>query len=192
MKKEKYEIAIVLLSVLVMACSSDKNLFKEYELNQNQIRITKFIEIGPLKPFLAKDSADLLCKEYEITRSNKLAELNHSKEERIKAKNKALESLASSSNKQMVKIIENRLKFIESEIEYTNQLINTYKNHSERTFLNNFKIRIDSYKQNPDSILGYTQQVTFIGKEGLLPKREFTKTYFLSSTKQNILGRVQQ
>lgn len=180
------------IALLLTACiNNSEKVIRNFELENNQIKISKFIEIEPTKPFLAKDSANILRKEYKIALNNKLAELKQTKDSRVRAKTEAQESLASTTNKQMVKIIENRLQFIESEIAYTNTLIETYKNQPEQTFLINIQQKIDFYTSIKDSILGCTQQVTFIGKEGLLPEQKFERTFFFDFQQNKIIADIQ-
>lgn len=170
------------LTLLLLACTNknEKNI-RSFELHRNQIRITQFVEIESTKPFLAKDSIVTLKQHYKTALRQKMTELSQVKHDRLAIKQEAKKTLEATSNKQMQKIINKRIEIIESEINHINKLIETYSKHPEQTFFKNIEQQIIYYNSEPNAILGYTQKVVFMGKEGLLPEQEFEKTYFLNA-----------
>ena len=70
------------------------------------------------------------------------------------------------------------------------QIIAAYNNSPETTSLNSIICQTNKYQQMGDSVIGYVQQCTFVGRQGSLPEETFSRKYLLSTDRQIIIGEI--
>jgi hypothetical protein len=96
--------------------------------------------------------------------------------------------LDSIENPLMVAAVENRIKLMKEDQARIETIISIYQNKPEVTNLSQITERINYLRQFPDSLLGYTIQVSFRGKQGALPKEIYKRNYLFTVEKDSILG----
>jgi len=187
--KNSGRILVMLSFVLPFACTNKTNdTISEFEKTQHQVEVKKVIALSEFNPFYGKDSVTILQTLYDTTLNIKLRQLDEYSKNRSRTRNDILKEIPQMDNPKMIKIFEQKAKIIGEELEQTERIKNVYINTPEHTQLNEIIRLMDFYQSINDSLLGYTIKVNFIGKEGLLPKKEFQRNYFFNTKKTKIIS----
>ncbi len=178
--------AILLIASLVAACSAKTDTdIADYELAHHQISISRIKSISTKVPFHASDSIAICEKKLQEEKARLVA----TQRQYIDTLDFQIDKVKNNihNNPQIEKAMNNILNSMQYKRTIAIQIVDAYENSPENTSLRIFINQIDKYKNITDSLLGYTQKVTFIGRQGLLPKETFTKEYFLSSDGKTII-----
>ena len=183
-------IIIVFLFFWVGCNPSINSLIKSWEGKNNKISIKKISKTYPVKPYLASDSLIILKELYHtetISIEENLVRQVDTLTWQIK---KAEADILATNNPLMKKALKNGLESLKYNHRRIQQIKTIYLEHPELTRLQSYLCKITEYSRFPDSILGYSVEVEFLGRQGLLPKQIFTKTYLLNTNQNNILGEI--
>jgi hypothetical protein len=191
MKKWFYFLSFYSIMLLSGCHSGEQKLIFEYEQNVNQILVTKIISEGEFIPFHAHDSILILEREYDSVYRVKVKSLQEQLERISQKLNKIEMDLETVENPLMVAAIESRMKPMKYEQNSIKIVISIYQNTSEKTQLVEITKRIDYLKMSPDSLLGYTLKISFLGNQGALPKEICQRNYLFNVNNSKIVGLIQ-
>lgn len=175
--------------VLLIGCNSKENrIIENYELLENHIKVIQIDSLGSFVPIHAGDSIKLLELRYNFILAEKLESLNYQLEMATTKIQNIENELDSIENPLMVAAVENRIKLMKEDQARIETIISIYQNKPEATNLKLIKERMNHLRQFSDSLLGYTLQVSFWGKQGALPKEIYKRNYLFTVEKDSILG----
>ena len=179
-----------LFAIIAAACAKMPDGIVQYEQTRHQIKIVKILNISDLDAFTAADSL-AICK----TKLQKCkAELIDIQQHFIDSVSVAIADAQSKADNErdgaMKKAIAFGIMSMENKKATAEQIIAAYNNSPGTTSLNTIICKADKYQQMGDSIIGYVQQCTFIGRQGSLPEESFSRKYLLSPDRQIIIGEI--
>lgn len=174
---------------LFVACTDPvSDNIADYEFTRHKIKISNIENIGTSTPLTAYDSLDI-CQKMFYERKKHLIDIQNqfidTLDIQIASANAKIEK---ENNPTMMKALNHALASLNYKRKIAQQVVDSYKNAPENTSLNIYLSLIDKYEALGDTILAYTMQCSFTGKQGLLPEETFTRTYLLSQDKRTIIG----
>jgi len=176
------------LLILASACTRIPDSIVHYEQAQHQIKVIKILNISNLEPFTAADS---------LTICNNL--LQKQRLQLIDIQQKYIDSISIAitdaqlkadnvHDGTMKKAYALAIRSMENKRERAMLIISAYNNSPESTSLNLIICHANKYQQMGDSIIGFTQHCSFVGRQGALPKEKFQRKYLLSIDKQTVIS----
>lgn len=178
---------ILFIASLVVACSTKTDIdIAGYELEHHQISISRIKGISAKVPFYASDSI-AIC---EKLLTEEKARLIATQKQYIDTLDIQIDKIKNdtSVNPQLAKAMSNILNSMQYKRKIAQQVVDAYENSPQSTSLQLFTNKIDYYRNLTDTLLGYTQQAVFSGRQGMLPKETFVRNYFLTADGITIVG----
>lgn len=184
------KILILFLFVLAAACARKPDSIVQYEQARHQINVVRILDISSLESFTAADSFAICQSQLQAQK----AQLIGIQQQFIDSVSVAIADAQSKADNErdgaMKKAITLGIRSMENKRERASQIIDAYNNAPEGTSLNVIICKAEQYKQMGDSIIGFVQRCTFIGRQGSLPEETFSRKYLLSADGQTIIGEI--
>ena len=184
------KILILFLFALATACTKMPDSIVQYEQTRHKIEVVKFLNISDLEPFTAADSLAFCQTELQKRKAELIGIQQHFIDSVSIAIADAQRKADSEHDSAMKKAIALGIRSMENKKATAEQIIAAYNNSPETTSLNAIICKTKQYKQMGDSVIGYVQQCTFVGRQGSLPEETFSRKYLLSADKQTIIGEI--
>ena len=182
------KILILFLFALAAACAKMPDSIVQYEKTRHQIKIEKILNISDLEPFTAADSLTICQSQLQAQKAQLIGIQQHFIDSISIAIADAQSKADNEHDSAMKKAIALGIRSMENKKATAEQIIAAYNNSPETTSLNTIICQADKYQQMGDSVIGYVQQCTFVGRQGSLPEETFSRKYLLSADRQTIIG----
>ena len=184
------KILILFLFALAAACAKMPDGIATYEQSRHQIKVEKILNISDLEPFTAADSLAICQTELQKRKTELIGIQQHFIDSVSVSIADAQRKADSEHDSAMKKAIALGIRSMENKKATAEQIIAAYDNSPKTTSLNAIICQADRYQQMGDSVIGYVQQCTFVGRQGSLPEETFSRKYLLSADKQTIIGEI--
>ena len=184
------KILILILFALAAACAKMPDGIVQYELTRHQIKIENILNISNLESFTAADSLAFCQTELQKRKAELIGIQQHFIDSVSIAIADAQHKADSEHDSAMKKAIALGIRSMENKKATAEQIIAAYNNSPQTTSLNAIICQADKYQQMGDSVIGYVQQCTFVGRQGSLPEETFSRKYLLSADRQIIIGEI--
>ena len=184
------KILILFLFAFATACAKMPDSIVHYEQIRHQIKVMKILNISNLKPFTAADSLAFCQTKLQKRKAELIGIQQHFIDSVSVAIADAQRKADREHDSAMKKAIALGIRSMENKKATAEQIIAAYNNSPETTSLNAIICQADKYLQMGDSVIGYVQQCTFVGRQGSLPEETFSRKYLLSADKQTIVGEI--
>ncbi len=182
-------LCVIFFILMIAGCkTTEEKRAVNFERTENSIVIKQILYQSPLTEFCASDSIIILKKIYDSVLSEKLNDLQSQWEIENSRWEQAHNELQAIKNPLMKKAYGNRVDLMEQDKLKIEKIILIYKTAPEKTQLSKYTAQKEFYERDPDFVLGYICTMHFVGKEGELPEKQFTRTYLLDRNKKSVLG----
>ncbi len=187
-RSHQYLLVVFVLLGSLAGCHNTEPI-SEWEQQWNG-KVLAIVKKSPPSPFLYADSATILNLEYNHLQHYKTQAIQHHIDSLTTIHQQALLELETISNSALKKAYQSQINNIAGRINAQKALLLYYSNQANFTQLTLIKQRANFYAQQAQTLIGYSQQVTFTLQQGLLPAVTVTKTYLLSPDKTKVLGEL--
>lgn len=184
------KILILFLFALATACTKMPNGIVQYEQTRHQIKVVKILNISNLEQFTATDSLAICQTKLQKRKAELIGIQQYFIDSVGVAIADAQRKADSEHDSAMKKAIALGIRSMENKKATAEQIIAAYNNSPEATSLNSIICQTNKYQQMGDSVIGFVQQCTFVGRQGSLPEETFSRKYLLSADKQIIIGEI--